>query len=193
MDIAHRAVDSRGRDLENLYTARSVDEARSAADDIGIVRPVDQQVSPVVEVEAIQHQRVGTPEFQHEAGFDLDLVGVLRTAGKRVDFDVFAAHRLRQRLEIGDRGDHSELARRPRGDHGRETHQEQEKPEDQASHERLLSRTQNGCARWAPRMNVNWRNSSSAMRALASLSVKPSRCVRSVCLYPSRIRRNSDG
>ena len=80
-----------------------------AGDDAGIVRPLDDDVDPVVEVETVDDEDVGPPHLHHEARAHLEVVGVLGAAGEGVDLDDVAAHRFRERLEIGRGGDDADL------------------------------------------------------------------------------------
>ena len=109
MHVAHGAVDARRGHLEHRDATRRIDPARGAGDHAGIVRALDDEIDPVVEVEAVDHEDVGPPHLHHEARAHLEVVGVLGAAGEGVDLDEVAAHHLRERLEIGRGRDDADL------------------------------------------------------------------------------------
>jgi len=67
-------------------------------------------MSPVVQFEPVDDQGVGVAELEHEAGADLQIVGILGSAGQDLDIHLVAAHRSGERLQIGDGGHHLECA-----------------------------------------------------------------------------------
>jgi hypothetical protein len=109
--VAHRPVHSTRGHLKHLHAARGVDEPARAADHVRVVGALHHHVGPGVQLEAIDDQHVGPPQLEHEAGPDLDVVDILCAARERIRFHQVAAHRLRERLQIGDGRHHAE----PRG------------------------------------------------------------------------------
>ena len=106
---------------------------------------------------------VGAPQLDHEARADLEVVRVLGAARERLHLHQIAAHRLGERLEIGDGRDDAELVAPPRPAHGPRTARraEDRSAGDQARHGSRMARIaamrmaglglhQNGCAGWAP-------------------------------------------
>src|SRR5438876_2502747 len=92
--VAHRAVDARGGDLQDLDVPGDLDAATAAADDVGVVRGFDGDVRPGVEAQAVLDHRVGAPELEHHAGPHLGFVEVLGAARKAVDLHEVTANRL---------------------------------------------------------------------------------------------------
>ena len=144
--------------------------ARSARNDVRIVRALDHDLGPPIQLEAVQDQEVGPAHLDHEARPDLEIMGVLAAAGQGVDVDEVAADDLGERLEVGRGRDHADLGGGFRA-HREEAQGEQKRhgQPDQSTHGFRLH--QNGCEGWAPRMNVDWKNHSSLTRALPKSAV----------------------
>ena len=120
VDVAHRTVDPRGGHLEHLDAARDLDAPGTAAHDVLVVRAFDRHVGPGVEVEPVLDHGIGAAQLEHHARLDLGLVEVLRASREAVHIDEVTADGLGQRLEIGNRRDHPQLAC---GLGGRQRHQ----------------------------------------------------------------------
>ena len=109
MHVAHRAIDPCRRHIEHLDTARGVDAADRAADDLRVVRALHGSIRPGVELEAVLDEQIRAPEPKHEAWADLDVVRVLAATGQGLDVDLVAADLLHERLEVRDRRHDAEL------------------------------------------------------------------------------------
>src|SRR5207237_1296052 len=109
MPVAHRAIDPCRRHIEHLDTARGVDAADRAADDLRVVRALHGSIRPGVELEAVLDEQIRAPEPEHEAWADLDVVRVLAATGQGLDVDLVAADLLHERLEVRDRRHDAEL------------------------------------------------------------------------------------
>ena len=109
MDVAHGAIDTDRRHVEDRQTAGDVDPPPGSPDDIGIIGTVHRHVDPGIEVQAVFDDRIGATELQHHGGSDLGFMCVLSPAGEGVDVDEISTHGFSQRLQIRDRRHHTEL------------------------------------------------------------------------------------
>ena len=174
VDVAHRPVHPRGRDLEDWNALGDIHPAGSARDHLRIVGALGDDFRPHVQLEAVHHQHVGSPHLDHQARPDLEVVRILIAACESVDLHEVAADRFGQRLEVSRGGHDAQLfgrrhvlgaGRAPGGRCGQSEDQE-------SSHGHRLFPHQNGCAGWAPRIKVAWRKYSLTFLALPPLSWK---------------------
>ena len=68
-------------------------------------QPADFQVQPD------HHQQIGVAQFQQEAGFGFNIVGVLISLGNGFDVHFIAGDFLRERSQISSGGDDVDLSR----------------------------------------------------------------------------------
>ncbi len=93
VDVAHRAGDLAGGDLEDLRGERGVEVAVRPHLDLRVAALLDERRQPAdLQLPAHGHEEVGLGELQDEAGLGLDEVRVLVAAGDRLHLDPVAAH-----------------------------------------------------------------------------------------------------
>ena len=134
MDVPHGAVDPRRGHFENLDATGRIDPPGRAADDLRIVRALDGDVGPGVELQAVFEEQVGSAQPEHEARPDLHLVSVLGAARERLDVHEIAADLLDEGFQVGDRRHDAQLVGALRVGEGETEHAESTERESQGAH-----------------------------------------------------------
>ena len=97
MDVAHRARDLAGRNLENPDVLRRIEVARSAGLDLRVpAARHERRQPPDFELAADRDQHVRAADLENEARLRVHLVRILVTLGERDDGHAIAAHFTRQ-------------------------------------------------------------------------------------------------
>ena len=89
--VAHRSVHAGRRDLEDHDALGRVDATGRTGDHPGIVGALDDDVGPLVELEAVHDEQVGPAHLDHEARAHFEVVRILIAAREGVDLDEIAA------------------------------------------------------------------------------------------------------
>src|SRR6185369_6021003 len=102
VDIAHRAGNLPGGNLQDLDVHRGIEISLAARLNLRVAAAADERRQPAdLQLAADDDQEVGPADSQDEARLRIDKVRILVPLGERRDGDAVAANFLRERSEVG--------------------------------------------------------------------------------------------
>src|SRR5438309_1372914 len=184
MHVTQRAVDEAGRDLEHRDALACLDYRGGTPPHPGVPGALGDRIHPRVFLEAVPDQDVGPSDEKRLARTDLHVVRVLAEPRGHLDRGLVPDDGARQRPQVRQGRDDTELRLRGEGREGRER-QRQCDDEPARRSDRSRRPHQKRSVGWAPSTKEPWRKISSVSRLTDPVST--------VCLYCSRKWRNSEG
>ncbi len=161
MDVAHRARDLAGGDLQDLGGEGGVEVAVRTGLDLRVAGLRDERGQPAdLQLAAHRDQEVRLVQLEDEAGFRLDEMRVLVAARERLDLDLVPAHFAGDGGQVLGGGDDVEGG--AGGSGGHQAARGRERDESRHLHD-LGSCDQKVWAPWAPMENCNWKRNSLAL------------------------------